>query len=239
MSQTEHLENVEHFIGIHLGLGNETGTVIAGYDRPLSNAKIDVEFHGESAHAGKEPHAGRNALQAATTAIQNLYGIPRHSDGGTRINIGRMESPNVQNAISDYARMRVEVRGESAELNEYMLDSARRIVDHAAGMHDVEYETSLFGKTTTFDADEAIVETVADAARSVAGVETVIEREQIKVSEDVSYLIRRVQKEGGNATFVGIGADHPSGHHTPRFDIDEDALEIGVDVIIESIKRIS
>jgi aminobenzoyl-glutamate utilization protein A len=239
MSRTDHLSDIEHFIGIHLGLGNETGKVIAGYDRPLSNAKTDVEFYGESAHAGKEPNEGRNALQAATTAIQNLYGIPRHQAGGTRINVGRVESPNVQNAISDYTRMRVEVRGETAALNDYMLDSARRIVQHAAGMHDVDHETALYGKTTTFEADEELVSTVADAARSIDSVATVTEHERMTVSEDVSYLIKRVQKEGGDATFVGIGADHPSGHHTPRFDIDEDALEIGVDVVVESLERIS
>ncbi len=239
MSRTDHLGDVDHLIGIHLGLGNETGKVISGYDRPLSNAKIDVTFRGESAHAGKAPDEGRNALQAATTAIQNLYGIPRHQAGATRINVGRVESPNVQNAISDLARLRIEVRGETADLNEYMLDSARRIVEHAAGMHDVEYETSLYGKTTTFDADEKLLETVADAARAVPSVDTVVGREQIKVSEDVSYLIRRVQEEGGQATFVGIGADHPSGHHTPRFDIDEDSLEIGVDVLVESLERLS
>jgi len=239
MSRTDHLSDIEHFIGIHLGLGNETGKVIAGYDRPLSNAKTDVEFYGESAHAGKEPNEGRNALQAATTAIQNLYGIPRHQAGGTRINVGRVESPNVQNAISDYTRMRVEVRGETAALNDYMLESARRIVEHAAGMHDVDYETALYGKTTTFEADDELVSTVADAARSIDSIATVAERERMTVSEDVSYLIKRVQKEGGDATFVGIGADHPSGHHTPRFDIDEDALEIGVDVVVESLERIS
>ena len=239
MSETDHLGDVEHFLGIHLGLGNETGKVIAGYDRPLSNAKIDVTFRGESAHAGKAPDEGRNALQAATAAIQNLYAIPRHQAGATRINVGRVESPNVQNAISDLARMRIEVRGETADLNDYMLDSARRIVEHAAGMYDVEYETSLYGKTTTFDADEGIVSTVADAARSVDSVTTVAERERMTVSEDVSYLIRRVQREGGEATFVGIGADHPSGHHTPRFDIDEDALDIGVDVVVETLEAIA
>ncbi len=239
MSETDHFEDVEHFLGIHLGLGNGTGKIIAGYDRPLSNAKIDVEFHGESAHAGKAPDDGRNALQAATTAIQNLYAIPRHQAGGTRINVGRVESPNVQNAISDYARMRVEVRGETAELNEYMLESAERIVEHAAGMHEVEFETALYGKTTTFDADEGIVETVSEAARSVDSVTEVVECERMTVSEDVSYLIKRVQESGGEATFVGIGTDHPSGHHTPKFDIDEHSLEIGVDVLVESLERLS
>ena len=239
MSRTEHLEDIEYLIGIHLGLGNETGKIVAGYDRPLSNAKIDVTFRGESAHAGKAPNEGRNALQAATTAIQNLYAIPRHQAGETRINVGRVESPNVQNTISDLARMGIEVRGGTAELNEHMLDSARRIVEYAANMYNVEYETELYGTATTFEADAELASTVADAADSIGSVRAVSERERMPVSEDVSYLITRVQEAGGNATFVGIGADHPSGHHTPRFDIDEDALQIGVDVLVESLRALS
>lgn len=239
MSQTSHFDDIDHFLALHLGLDNEVGTVIAGYERPLSNAKVDVRFTGESAHAGKAPHEGRNALQAATTAIQNLYAIPRHSEGATRINVGHVHSPNVQNAISDHAEFRIEVRGETATLNDYMLDSATRIVEHAAKMNDVEYETELYGKTTTFDADPELAETVASAAQKIDAVSDVVEQKQLSVSEDASYLITRVQEEGGQATFIGIGASNPFGHHTPRFDIDEDALEIGVGVVVDTITQLT
>lgn len=239
MSTTAHLEDIEHFIALHLGLDNETGTIIAGYERPLSNAKIDVEFRGEPAHAGKAPNEGHNALQAATTAIQNLYAIPRHESGATRINVGQVRSPNAQNVISDRARIRVEVRGETADLNEYMLDSATRVVEHAAGMHGVEYDTELYGKTTTFTADAELMTTVANGAQSLDSVTTVVERERIGASEDAAYLIKRVQAEGGQATYVGVGASNSSGHHTSRFDIDEAALEIGVDVVVETLRRLS
>lgn len=239
MSRTSHLEDVEYFMALHLGLGNETGKVIAGYERPLSNAKLDVEFQGESAHAGKAPQKGRNALQAAATAIQNLYAIPRHGEGATRINIGQLHSPNAQNVIADRVQMRVEVRGETASLNEYMLDSIERVIEHAAGMHETEYTTTLYGQTTTFDVDNDLVTAVADAAQSTESVTTVTEKEEFGASEDASYLIKRVQAEGGQATYIGIGASNPSGHHTSRFDIDEEALQIGVDTVVETIKRLS
>jgi aminobenzoyl-glutamate utilization protein A len=239
MSQTAHFDGIECFVALHLGLDNETGTVVAGYERPLSNAKVDVEYRGESAHAGKAPNEGKNALQAATTAMQNLYGIPRHADGATRINVGHLHSPNVQNAISDTTRFRIEVRGETGGLNEYMLDKAHRITEHAAKMHEVEYETSLYGKTTSFEADEALVNTVSESAATLDSVTNVIGKKRLAVSEDASYLLNRVQEEGGQATFIGIGASNPSGHHTSRFDIEEDALEIGVDVVVETLRNLS
>ena len=237
MSETEHLTGIDFLFALHLGLDNETGRVVAGYERPLSNAKVDVVFTGESSHAGKAPQAGRNALQAATTAIQNVYAIPRHEDGATRVNVGQVHSPNAQNVISERARMRVEVRGKTAAINEYMLETVERIVEHAAGMHEVAVETSLYGKTTTFTADEAAVDVVADAAQSVEGVTEVARREDIGASEDASYLIERVQELGGNATYIGIGASNPYGHHTARFDIDEAALGIGIDTVATAIRN--
>ena len=39
-----------------------------------------------------------------------------------------------------------------------------------------------------------------------------------------------MQETGGQATFIGIGASNPTGHHTPTFDIDEESLPIGVSV---------
>ncbi|KTG09159.1 N-acyl-L-amino acid amidohydrolase [Haloprofundus marisrubri] len=238
MSEADHFSDIDHMVALHLGLGEETGTVVAGYDNPLSNAKIDVTFLGEPAHAGGAPNEGRNAMQALAAAVQNLYAIPRHADGVTRINVGQVHSPNAQNVISEEARLRVEVRGETAELNEYMLGKARTVVEHAAAMHDCEFETSLYGKTTTFENDAEMVEAVKAAAEGVDSVSEIKDRKPFGGSEDASYLIREVQRNGGTASYVGIGASNPAGHHTAYFDIEEESLDIGVDVTCETIRSL-
>jgi len=238
MSETDHLRDVDHLLAVHLGLNLDTGTVIAARERPLSNARVDVIYEGAPAHAGKHPEQGRNSLQALSTAIQNLYAIPRHSDGGTRINVGMVHSDNAQNTISERATMRFEVRGNTPELTEYMLDSAERIVDAAAEMHDVGVSTSMWGRAISYEADDSMVQLLTDVARDTDGVENVIERQEAGGSEDASYLISRVQDYGGTATYVGIGASNPAGHHTAYFDIDEDALELGVDVVTNAIQRL-
>lgn len=239
MSQTGHFDDVDAFLALHVGLGHETGTVIAGREHPLPNTKIDVRYIGEPSHAGHAPNEGRNALQALTTAVGNLYGIPRHGDGATRINVGEVSSPNPQNVIADDASMRVEVRGEDPDLEGYMHDRAMRVVKAAAEMHDVEVETSLYGQTTTFDPDEEMVDHVRTAAEDTAQVTEIIPREKIAGSEDASFLIRRVQEEGGVGTYVGVGASNPSGHHTSTFDIDEAALDVGVAVVTKAIEELS
>src|SRR5699024_5715824 len=138
----------------------------------------------------------------------------RHADGVTRINVGQVHSPNPQNIIAEEARMRVEIRGETAALNEHMHETARRVLEHAAAMHDVELSTSLYGETTTFVGDEELLDVVGRAANAVEGVDEVLDRHPFGASEDASFLVRRVQENGGLATYLGVGASNPAGHHT-------------------------
>ena len=235
-SESGHLDDVDRLVAVHLGLGLETGTVIAGREHPLPNTKIDVTYRGEPAHAGHAPNEGRNALQAAATAIGNLYAIPRHGDGATRINVGEVHSPNGQNVVADRASLRVETRGATDELDAYVLDHARRIVAAAAEMHDVEVETERYGAAADFEPDAAMIDRVIAAAGTVDAVDEVIRRKRMGGSEDASYLIRRVQDRGGVATYVGIGASNPSGHHTAEFDVDEDAIDLGIDLVAATVR---
>ena len=239
MSRTAHLDDVDSLLALHLGLDEPTGTVIASYDRPLANAKLDARFTGEPAHAGGAPDEGRNALQALATAVTNLYAVPRHADGATRVNVGMVEADNAQNVIAEDARMRVEIRGETGPLNEYMRDAAERVLDGAARMHDVGVETSLYGRTTSFEGDAELAAHVATAAEGVDAVDAVRDSKAFGGSEDASYLIRRVQEAGGRAVYVGIGASNVAGHHTAHFDIDESALRLGADVMAATVRRLA
>jgi aminobenzoyl-glutamate utilization protein A len=239
MSRSSYLQGVDALFSLHIGMGHDTGEIVAGFERPLANAKLNVKFTGEETHAGRSPEDGRNALQAATTAIQNLYGISRHASGTTRINIGRVRSPNPVNVVASDTRMRVGVRASTEAALQYMLDRAEDILDSSARMHDVAVDWDQYGRATTFTADEPAINAVVDAAESHNQISDVVNRAKFGASEDASYLIRRVQELGGVATYLGIGAARPAGHHTAHFDFDEDAIGIGVDVVADSIRRIA
>ncbi len=81
-----------------------------------------------------------------------------------------------------------------------------------------------------------MVDAVADAAERVDGFTDLKERKAFGGSEDASYLVRRVQEHGGEATYVGIGASNVAGHHTAYFDIDEASLDVGVGVVCETLR---
>lgn len=119
-----------------------------------------------------------------------------------------------------------------------MLERAERTVRHAGAMHSVDVETDRYGETTTFTADDELIDLVATAAADVPTVDRITRRQTFAASEDASYLIRRVQNSGGVATYLGIGASNVAGHHNSHFDIDETALELGVAVLAASIRSL-
>jgi aminobenzoyl-glutamate utilization protein A len=47
--------------------------------------------------------------------------------------------------------------------------------------------------------------------------------------------MERAQADGGLATYLIVGTDHPGAHHTSTFDVDERSLLIGADVLSEAV----
>ena len=231
MANGPHVADVDYMLGTHVGLGKPTGAVVAGAKGALALNRMSVEFSGTQAHAGLAPNQGDNALQAFITAAQNLYAIPRHREGKTRVNVGQVSSKNGTNVIADSVRAAVEVRGGTTELMEYMREKAHRILDSAAEMHECTVEYTTTGESIRHDSDEALVDLVVELASDVDGVSGVVPWFEMGSSEDVTHLLKAVSENGGYGTLIGIGTDHPGDYHTPTFDVDEESLSIGVGVL--------
>ncbi|WP_435345272.1 amidohydrolase [Haloarchaeobius sp. HRN-SO-5] len=239
MATSGHLDDVDYLFAVHLGLDHPTGEVVCGIDEFLAVKHLDVTFTGEPAHAGAKPEEGANAVQALATAVQNLYGIPRHSDGATRVNAGRLEAGTAANIVPEHAEMECEVRGETTDLKDYMDERARQVIGSAARMHGCESSVEVGGEAPSASSDQDLVDAVGDAASEHPDVERTVERDALGGSEDATYLMEAVRDRGGLATYVCIGTDHPGGHHTGTFDVDEASLPIGVDVLASAIQSVA
>ncbi|MEG0216011.1 MAG: amidohydrolase, partial [Hungatella sp.] len=124
-----HLDDVDYFVGTHIAPndGPDDADVTPGTYGSLATTKYDVFYHGKAAHAGGFPEKGASAIVAAANAVLNLTAIPRHSEGISRINIGKICGGTGRNVIPDETMMQIEVRGETTEINHYMEEAARRV----------------------------------------------------------------------------------------------------------------
>lgn len=239
MSRAGIVDGADYFVAMHLGLGKPTGEVFGGVNGFLCTTKIDVDYRGFSAHAGAEPEKGRNAMLAAATAALNLHAISPHSGGATRINVGVLNAGEGRNVTAPNAHMKIETRGETNEIADYVYNRAVQVLEGAAVMQDVDVSIEKQGEANTANSTPELAALVLEAASGVEDVTSAGHSRPMTGSDDACWFMKVVQDGGGQATYVGIGADTMAGHHNARFDFDEAAMPIALDVLTETVKKLN
>lgn len=226
-----HLDDVDFLLGNHISgapTGKDAYKVAAGVYSSLATTKLDATFHGRSAHAGARPHEGKNALLAAAFATTGLYAIPRHGGGGTQINVGTLHAGSGRNVVAESAVMELEIRGVNTEINQYMTESATRVLQSAAQMQGCTVDIRLMGAAEALCSDEALAARVEKASKAM-DLPTL---SQIPSggSEDFSYMMNRVQSHGGQAVFFRTLTGIDGGAHNRRYDMEESVLATALQV---------
>ncbi|WP_040975485.1 M20 family metallo-hydrolase [Necropsobacter massiliensis] len=232
------LDDVDYFAASHLSFCANSGCVICNPKNFLSTTKIDIRYIGKPAHAGAQPHVGKNALLAAAHAVTQLHGIARHGEGMTRINVGVLQAGEGRNVIPSNATIQLEVRGENKAINQYMVDQVMHIAKGIAISFDLAYETEIMGEAVDMNNDAELVTLLQEIARAQPQVKTTDADYAFNASEDATILGRRVQEKGGKAIYFIIGADRTAGHHQAEFDFDENQLLTGVNIYTQLLQRL-
>lgn len=225
MASSGIVDDVDFFVGLHLGIGlKQKGTMTCNTVGFLATTKLDAVYTGVPAHAGAAPETGKNALLAAATAVLNLHAISRHSSGASRINVGVLQAGTGRNVIPDKAIVKLETRGTTSEINDYMYQQAIRILEGAAAMYDVNLEMSPMGGAANCQNSPLLVERLQQIADASNLFESILPSGNIGGSEDCTYLMERVQQKGGQAAYLMVGTELAAGHHDSCFDFDEACL---------------
>ena len=232
------VDDCDYFLSSHIAMMAKTGEIITSPVGFLCTTKYDITFKGRPAHAGIEPNAGRNALAAACHCVTQLLGIPRHGSGMTRVNVGRIVAGEGRNVIPVNAKLVMEVRGETGEINKFMATETENIVQGVAKSFGVEYHIEKMGEAVDLFNDKELVDMLDDVCSKTEGVTKVLHEVNFGGSEDATILARRVQEKGGKADYFVLGSDRAGGHHTAEFDIDESSLDTGLKIYAEMLKRL-
>ena len=221
------VDDVDFFLAMHIGGGVPTGTFGLNSLGYLATTKLDARFTGVPAHAAGAPHMGRNALLAAATAALGLHSIAPHRDGAMRLNVGVLQAGTGRNVVPAEALMKVETRGETQEVADYVYGRAEEVLKGAATMYGVRVELSKAGEGTTARGDEELIRRVGAALRASGIFRSVLDTVRAGGSEDATWFMRRVQERGGEAAYMALGADIAAPHHNGRFDVDERGMILG------------
>jgi amidohydrolase len=230
------MQDVDGIIGLHLisdyplgRVGVRSGPVFASADRFILTVK------GKGGHAAMPETTVDPIVISAhiVTALQTLISRETSPMSPAVITIGIIKTGTAFNIIPEIAEMHGTMRAFDADHREKL---KRRISEVAQGIATAmggSCEINMIDGCPPCVNDEKMTEVVRVAAIAAVGEQEVDASDDVMTagSDDMACFLEAVP---GCYFIVGArneakGANYP--HHHPRFNIDEDALPIGVEVL--------
>lgn len=227
---------VDAAVGLHVWNDLPTG-VIGVRKGPLLAAadRLEIFIEGRGGH-GAAPHHTVDLVVVASHVIQALQTVvsrqidPLHP---VVVSICSMHGGRAFNIIPGEVNLLGTVRSFDPKVREEMPARIERLVLGVARAFGAEARIDYqFGYPSTVNDDE-MSELVGQCSDRVPAVVDVVEPDRTLGGEDMAYFQKKVP---GCFFFLGTrneerGLDSP--HHSPTFDIDEEALPVGVEVFCE------
>lgn len=233
--------DVDAIIGLHLWNNLPLGKVGIRAGAMMAAVELfECTIHGRGGH-GAMPHQTVDSILVGAqvvTALQTI--VARNLDplqSGV-VTVGKFEAGKASNVIADSAYLRGTVRYFDPALANFF---DRRIEDIIAGTcqsHGATYEFKYHRLYPPVINDGAIANLIRSVAEDV--VETpagVVPDCQTMGGEDMSFFLQEVP---GCYFFLGsanIDRELAYPHHHPRFDFDETALGLGVEIFVRCVEE--
>jgi amidohydrolase len=224
------LDGVEQIYALHCDprldtghVGLRVGSITAACDQ------IDVAFSGPGGHTAR-PHLTADLVYAVGLVITELPGLlSRRLDprGGVSIVWGSVDAGRAANAIPMKGTLRGTVRVLDRSAWEAAAPMVRELVPQIVAPTGVVAEVSYGrGVPPVVNAAEA-VEVQREAVLSALGTGALVDTEQSMGGEDFAWYLDTIP-----GALARLGVRRPGGAafdlHQGTFDLDEDALDIGV-----------
>lgn len=173
------------------------------------------------------------------TALQTIVSRNISPLDSAVVTVGKFSAGTAFNVIADTAKLSGTVRTFNQQTHADIPEIFERVVRGVCEAMNATYRLNYKRQTLPLVNDLDMCELVAECAAEVVGGENVVRDESVRTmgGEDMSYFLERVP---GCYFFLGTrneerGLVHP--HHSPRFDIDESALALGVEVMTRVARR--
>jgi amidohydrolase len=231
--------HVDAAFGLHLWNGLPVGTIglMAG---PImaSVDQFEITVTGKGGHAAM-PHLGLDPVLAAAhivTALQSIVSRRRDPFEPGVVTVTQLAAGHAFNVIPEQAVLRGTVRTFGGRL----FDEAPRLVEDTARATAAAFGSEVAVQYNRLSGplvnDAAMTDIMKSVALEIVGTGGLREGVRTMGGEDMSYFLKRVP---GCFAFVGSaradGGSFP--HHSPRFDIEEESLVIGADLLARTAVR--
>lgn len=233
------LENppVDAALGLHINTGLPCGVIATRAGAAFACMDyFKYTIKGKGAHAAR-PEDGADTILMSVQLISALQSLTNKEISPIKpmlIHVGTIQGGDSFNVVAEETELKGTVRTYDESIRKSLPERMNRIgkgiTEALRGSHKLEYEF----KYPPLVNDKEITELVRLQAVSVVGIDGVMEAELFLGGEDMAFFLEQVP---GCFFWLGAGNNEKGLNqplHNARFDFDEDALMVGVEVMIRS-----
>ncbi|BAY40466.1 N-acyl-L-amino acid amidohydrolase [Nostoc sp. NIES-2111] len=233
--------DVDAIIGLHLWNNLPLGTVGVRSGALMAAVELfDCTILGKGGH-GAIPHQTVDSVVVAAqivTALQTIVARNVNPIDSAVVTVGALHAGTTHNVIADTATMKGTVRYFNPAFQGFFKQRVEQIIAGICQSHGAKYDfkyTELYPPVIN---DATIAELVRSQAEAV--IETpigIVPECQTMGGEDMSFFLQEVP-----GCYFFLGSANPEKdlaypHHHPRFDFDETALPMGVEIFVRCVEK--
>ena len=225
------------FLATHVWNDKPTGIIDVTPGAVMAAAeRWACTVRGKGGH-GALPHQTVDPVVIAAQIVMALQTIVSRNVNPLEtavVTVGTINGGDAFNIIPNQVELTGTIRTYNPEVREMVLQRLRQVAEDIAAAHGAEADVTLTPLTPAVINDAQVAEHVRAAAQAVVGPDNISVGERTMGSEDAAFFMQDVP---GCYFFLG-SADPARGlnapHHNSHFDIDEEALALGVAVMMHA-----
>lgn len=228
-------ERIVNFFGIHVFNDFPAGKVVFKYGPMMSSTdEFYIKIKGRGGHAGL-PHQTIDALSIGVKVVGAMETfMSRRMDpfDSAVFSVGIFEAGSAINIIADSAKISGTIRCQKEETRAYILENMERIVKGICDAYGATCHIDVVHGLPPMVNDDSATDYALAVGKEVFGDEKCQMMPNAMLgAEDFAFFAKAVP-----SAFMGIGTGNPQkgstwpAHH-PKFDIDEDGLVNGVQIL--------
>ncbi|MCG8451422.1 MAG: amidohydrolase [Pirellulales bacterium] len=232
------LDEVQMIFALHVAPARRTGEIALRSGAMTAHCdSLQITIRGQGGHAAR-PHESKDPIAAAAQLISTLYQfVPRATDSHDAVvlTIGQVRGGENPNVIPDTVDLWGTMRTLETEVRTRTIEQIRQVADGVSEITGTQIEVAFHVSIPSVYNDAELTRLIWQEAEEVVGDDNVklIARPSMGSEDFACYL----EKIPGAMFRLGCANDLASVTplHTPIFDIDESALEIGMHVLARSV----
>ncbi|MBD2388342.1 M20 family metallopeptidase [Cylindrospermum sp. FACHB-282] len=233
--------DVDAIIGLHLWNNLPLGTVGIRAGALMAAVEcFNCTILGKGGH-GAMPHQTIDSIVVAAQIVNALQTIVARNVNpldSAVVTVGELHAGTTCNVIADTARMSGTIRYFNPDFTGFFKQRIEQVIAGVCQSHGAKYNFDYCNLYPPVINDADIAALVQSVAEEV--IETpvgVVPECQTMGGEDMSFFLQEIP-----GCYFFLGSANPAQdlaypHHHPRFDFDETALAMGVEIFVRSVEK--